>query len=326
MSMGLTSASLGISGLVFSQINDLYFKTDGSKDSTFDFLLFLGTVVAIVSFAGSFILGPLDRHEVVDLSADLIQQDDLVTQNLGHHKHASSISSFSTSSTQYEAEELDEERPLLSKNVIVSADNIKAIKKMNNIVEIEEEPNISGIAFFSDPVGYSLALALLIILGVGYVYLANIGQLLISLSPTGTSAGEAQHLRNMHVSIFSIANCGSRAVFGTLSDILQRRAGVHRLWFFWSAAIGLMISMIYMVTVVSTADQLISCTIMTAIVYGITFGIAPATISEFGTKVNILYSILEYSLILFIRRLLVIGVFCYVLLQLAVNHSMCCLV
>lgn len=296
--MGLTSASLGISGLVYSQINDKYFKSQTDKteedNSTFNFLLFLGACVATTSFIGSFILGPIHKEEKIDTSHDLIQQqDDIVQHNLNNNKYTQSISSFSTSSTRFEEEEEeDESRPLLSKNVIVSADNIMAIKKaqqQQQIIEIEEESNISGVAFFSDSVGFSLSIALLVILGLGYVYLANIGQLLLSLSPKDTSPSEAQHLRNLHVSIFSIANCGSRAVFGTLSDVLKRRAGVHRLWFFWSAAVGLVISMTFLITSVHTPDELISCTIMTAIVYGIAFGVAPATISEFGTRVCIIY-------------------------------------
>ncbi|GAA5798095.1 hypothetical protein HPULCUR_003495 [Helicostylum pulchrum] len=294
MSMGLTSASLGMSGLVFSQINDKYFKAapDEQDNSTFDFLLFIGCIISVISFLGSFVLGPLQRDEiVVDLSTDLMIQDEVVTQNLNQHRYAESISSFSTSSTRFEEEEEEEEsRPLLSKNVVPSADNVLLIKKMayhqqqQQLQKEEEEPTVSGIAFFLDPVGYSLALSLLVVLGLGYVYLANIGQLLTTLSPPDISVSDAQHLRNLHVSMFSIANCGSRAVFGTLSDILQRKAGVHRLWFFWSATVGVVISMVYLVTCVSNTDQLMISTITIAITYGISFGVAPATISEFGTK------------------------------------------
>lgn len=284
--MGLASASLGMSGLVFAQINDQFFK---SRESTFEYLLFIGTCTALIAFFGSFILGPLNSSEVIDVSSDLSpeqqrqQQDDIISQNLKNHNYYSqSISSFSTSSTQIgeeEEEENDESRPLLSKKLIVSADNI--VKQQ--VVEEVEEPEISGIAFFSDPVGFALSIALLVILGLGYVYLANIGQLLHALSSPTTSASEAQHLRNLHVSIFSLANCASRAGFGTLSDILQKKLGLHRLWFFWFAALGLVIGMTQLLFI-STATQLIPCTVMIAIVYGITFGIAPATISEFGTK------------------------------------------
>lgn len=336
MSMGLTSASLGISGLIFSQINDHFFKSqaeDGHEEndtSTFDFLIFVGACIFIVTLFGSFVLGPVDKSEAISVPNDLVQQqqqEDEVTHNLNYHTYTQSISSFSTSSTRYEEEEQEgdgEERPLISKNVIVSADNISMIKKMAHQyqpdIRIEEEPSISGIAFFTDPVGFSLAFALLVILGLGYVYLANLGQLILSLSPADISLGQAQHARNVHVSIFSIANCGARALFGTLSDILQRRAGVHRLWFFWCAAVGLVMSMTYLITSVSTAAELISCTIMTAIVYGklychivhvyilthaqhalstgIAFGCAPAIISEFGTKVCVMKLYVTFCLLI----------------------------
>ncbi|KAI8636109.1 major facilitator superfamily domain-containing protein [Parasitella parasitica] len=294
MSMGLTSASLGISGLIFSQINDHFFKSQAKSheedNSTFDFLIFVGSCIFFLTLLGSFVLGPIDTSEEISIPNDLVQpqqQQDEATHNLNYRTYTQSISSFSTSSTRYEEEDQEEERPLLSKNVIVSVDNISMFKKMAHQhadIRIEEEPSISGIAFFTDPVGFSLAFALLVILGLGYVYLANLGQLILSLSPADISLGDAQHVRNVHVSIFSFANCGARAVFGTLSDILQKRAGIHRLWSFWCAAIGLVISMTYLITSVSTAAELIPCTIMTAIVYGIAFGCAPAIISEFGTK------------------------------------------
>ncbi|KAI9483318.1 MAG: major facilitator superfamily domain-containing protein [Benjaminiella poitrasii] len=279
MSMGFTSASLGISGLVFSQINDRFFKSHQADDnSTFDFLMFVGSCVFVVTLFGSFILGPMEEEEEVIVRQ---QRADELAHNLKYNDYTQSIRSFSTSSTRFEDEEDDEEeRPLLSKNVIMSVDNISSIKKLGAL----EEDGISGVAFFSDPVGFSLAAALLVILGLGYVYLANLGQLVVSVSSRDLSLAEAQHLRNVHVSIFSIANCVSRALFGVLSDVLLRKAGVHRLWFFWSASLGLVVSMIFAITSVSTADELILCTVMTAIVYGITFGVAPAAISEFGTK------------------------------------------
>ncbi|KAI8097947.1 major facilitator superfamily domain-containing protein [Gilbertella persicaria] len=292
MSMGFTSASLGISGLVFSQINDKFFKSQVENDeqdsSTYDYLIFIACCILCVTLFGSFVLGPIDTSEQVDIVQDLREQEEELAQNLNNHNYTQSISSFSTSSTRYEDDETEgagEERPLLIKNVIISADNISMIKKINQAQEENiEQPYITGVAFFTDPVGFALSIALLVILGLGYVYLANLGQLIISVSPKDMKPNEAQHLRNVHVSIFSLANCASRALFGVLSDILLKRAGVHRLWFFWSAAVGLMMSLTYLVSIVSTADELISCTVMVAIVYGITFGIAPATISEFGTK------------------------------------------
>jgi MFS family permease len=146
---------------------------------------------------------------------------------------------------------------------------------------------VSGIAFFSDPVGYSLVVALLVMTGLGYVYLANLGQLLTSLLHNRVSFNDAQHIRNFHVALFSSVNCGSRILFGALSDIFHRKAGIHRLWFLWAGSIGLVITMVYLVTSVSTADMLIPCTAVVAGIYGMVFGLSPTIVTEFGDKVRI---------------------------------------
>ncbi|KAI8373922.1 major facilitator superfamily domain-containing protein [Choanephora cucurbitarum] len=285
MSMGITSAALGISGLVYSQINDRFFKTESDNhdknDSTYSFLMFIAFSVAFVNLLGSFVLGPISMDEEIDIDTD--SRERISDQQ----KYTQSISSFSSTSTRVDEETRGEQRPLLSKNVIASADNASMMKndgQKPQAIVINPQGNLSGIALFRDPIGFSIASALLIILGIGYVYLANVGQLIISVSPKNMKLIEAQHLRNLHVSIFSLSNCTSRALFGALSDVLQKKAGVHRLWFFWGACLGLIVSLFFLVTTVATADALIPCTVLIAIVYGIAFGLAPAIVSEFGTK------------------------------------------
>ncbi|KAI8992048.1 major facilitator superfamily domain-containing protein [Mycotypha africana] len=331
MSMGFTSASLGLSGLVFSQINDRFFQSQAERNeednSTFHFLIFVGTCALFITLIGAFVLGPVAHQQphpapiqdIIEPTRACIQsqpppstQPDLAPPQHypSAHYYTQSICSFSTSSTRYEDDPVmdgeGEDKPLLSNTIVKSADNICMIRNMTApfpppplgaaaatttttndatvTMEEAEEPAISGIAFFSNPIGLSLAVAMLVILGMGYVYLTNLGQLVLSLSSADLSLGQAQHLRNLHVSIFSLANCASRAIFGTLSDIFQRKAGIHRLWFFWVASVGLMISMVLLTTCVSTPNDLILPTISIAVMYGIAFGVAPATVSEFGTK------------------------------------------
>lgn len=52
--MGVTSASLGLCGVVFSQIDDHFFT-----DNDYGLLIFMATVMAGVMGLGAFILGPL---------------------------------------------------------------------------------------------------------------------------------------------------------------------------------------------------------------------------------------------------------------------------
>ncbi|KAI8979924.1 major facilitator superfamily domain-containing protein [Pilobolus umbonatus] len=290
MSMGLTSASLGISGLVFSQVNDYFFKTTTSvndeDDSVYNFLIFMGCTSAAISCIGAFILGPLKEDiQTTESKLSPTQQEEYTRSLIPDYLSSNqSISSFSSSSTRFEQD--DERRPLLKNNINASGKHAAEFDDSSDcIFDEESERNISGIAFFTDPIGLASFISLLIMLGIGYVYLANIGEILLSLSDD-LAKTEAQHIRNTHISLFSIANCLSRALFGTLSDVLQKRTGVHRLWFFWFAALSLISTLIYLVTSVASVAELIPCTIMTAVAYGILFGVAPAIISEFGTKVR----------------------------------------
>lgn len=266
--MGITSAALGVSGLLFSQLNDRFFSSE--NDTTIQFLMVYGSCFFTVTFIASFILGPIDPIQYEN-------EDHIKFINHSTNKYTQSLCSYSTSSTQYEEE--DEEQPLLSKNKVCSADNILLLHQQ-----------VSGWDFFTDPVGYSLVVSLMVMTGVGYVYLANLGQLLTSLarplnSDQVASLGEAQHVRNFHVALFSLVNCGSRILFGALSDVCQKKLGLHRLWFLWMSAVGLVTTLLYLTTMVSTAKQLIPCTVMTAAIYGLVFSLSPAIVSEFGDKV-----------------------------------------
>lgn len=227
--MGVTSASLGLCGVVFSQIDDHFFT-----DNDYGLLIFMATVMAGVMGLGAFILGPLTPKS----------DNDQVAVN----------------------HDADENAPLLPSN--------------------QRPRDISGFEFFTHPVGFSLFVSLFVCLGLGYVYLASIGQLLLALPTSDATTSSPQHLRNIHVSIFSLSNCAARAVNGILSDVLKKRWGVDRLWMFVGATTGLLATMTYLVTFVSTTEDLLPCTIAVAIMYGTVFGVSPAATTEFGTEVS----------------------------------------
>jgi hypothetical protein len=159
-------------------------------------------------------------------------------------------------------EEQDENTPLLAKGTG------------------SEVEGISGLDFLLHPIGFALFSTLFLVLGIGYVYLANIGQILLALSPEAT-----QHVRNFHITVFSLGNCGSRAFFGALSDLLRNKFGIHRLWIFLFAVIGMIVTLVYFLAAVNDANDLLPCTLAVSMSYGIVFGIAPAATTEFGTEV-----------------------------------------
>ncbi|CAO3596761.1 unnamed protein product [Absidia cylindrospora] len=291
MAMGITSAVLGLAGLMFSQINDHFFKaaqvvgvdTGNDNDYTYQFLLFVSLVTAVFTFIPSFVLGPLpdcddDSTEIMDGNTAHYQDIRILPSDIDDDG-----CSNNRTLVDDDADNTTDDTPLLANNIIQKPTNYT-----QEVVIVDDEPcqkrnpSISGMALFTHPIGITLFTALFVVLGLGYVYLASLGQILQSLPSLQNN--DSQHLRNTHVSIFSLSNCASRIVFGTLSDILKNRFGIHRLWVYWAGILGLIVCQLYLVTFVSSAESLIPCTIGMALVYGLSFGIAPAAAAEFGTN------------------------------------------
>ncbi|KAI9279644.1 major facilitator superfamily domain-containing protein [Sporodiniella umbellata] len=250
--LGLTSAALGMSGFVFSQINDTFFSYNGG-DSTYYFLVFYGCTTSAISFLGSFVLGDaLESHPF------------LIYQKTTNYDSISNITNIPNQSGEY-----------------LGCDS----SLLEDSIEIEDDCQPTSTGFWN-LTGFSLCFSLLVLLGIGYVYLTNIEILLVSLSPSQTSLDEIRHLRNVHISVFSVSNCISRIAFGILSDILQIRAGVQRIWFFWFTALGLTVNLISLIHFVPDGNHLLIYTVVTAIFYGNAFGIAPVIVSEMVPQVN----------------------------------------
>lgn len=271
--MGLTTASVGTCGVVFSQINDLLFGSERyekdaptSNDSTYNFLIFIAFAMSAGILFGSFFLGPVQDHGRQQV---IYQQIDEEQQPL------EDVNTFEASSSAASVRDSIESDPLLDAGSKLEED-------------CPSETVISGIKVLKHPIGLALFSTLFVVLGIGYVYLANIGQILNAISAPGNSAESTQHARNLHITLFSLGNCGSRAFFGALSDVLRNKFGIHRLWIFVFALISMLMTLTWLVstsTAAITPEKLVPCTVIISAAYGIAFGIGPAVTTEFGTEV-----------------------------------------
>lgn len=262
--MGLTTASLGTCGVVFSQINDLLFGSDKygqdepvTNDSTYHFLIFLSMSMSLGILFGSFFLGPIEEMIVYQ---QITHNDE---EHLLHHHNTAATSDNDSV----------ESNPLLN-----MVDLNGELEEKKEVAEV----SISGFALLRHPVGFGLFCTLFVVVGIGYVYLANIGQILNAVAEESS-----QHERNVHITLFSLGNCGSRAFFGGLSDIMRNKLGIHRLWIFMFAILSMLMTLTYLVSAkdAMTSESLLPCTFVISTAYGIVFGVAPATTTEFGTKV-----------------------------------------
>lgn len=272
--MGLTTASVGTCGVVFSQINDLLFGSDRyddtnvADDSTYHFLIFLAFTMATGIFLGSFFLGPIETEE------DIVYES-LDEEQFSNYVNTAANDNFSDYNT------IVSESSRLLNEVDTLTNNSTPLKGDEEDID-EDEVVLAGLEFLKHPVGFGLFSTLFIVLGIGYVYLANIGHILNAITTESN-----QHVRNLHITLFSLGNCGSRAVFGALSDILKNKLGIHRLWIFVFASISMLCTLIYLVSVTAiTPEGLIPCTIIVSSAYGIVFGVGPSATAEFGTEVR----------------------------------------
>jgi hypothetical protein len=267
--MGLTTASVGTCGVVFSQINDLLFGNERyekdaptSNDSTYNFLIFLAFTMSAGILFGSFFLGPVQDHKKEVIYTQIDEEQHRRLEFVNTEASASDTDSIESS-------------PLLS-----NAD-------LDKLEDYPSETVISGVKVLKHPVGLALFSTLFVVLGIGYIYLANIGQILSAISGASESN---QHARNFHITLFSLGNCGSRAFFGALSDVLRNKFGIHRLWIFVLALVSMLMTLTWLVsTGTMTHEKLIPCTVVISSAYGIAFGVGPAVTTEFGTEVMYTY-------------------------------------
>ncbi|KAI8638640.1 major facilitator superfamily domain-containing protein [Parasitella parasitica] len=270
LSMGLTTASVGTCGVVFSQINDLLFGSERyekdvptSNDSTYNFLIFLAFTMSAGILFGSFFLGPLQEHSHRQVIYEQIDEE---------QQQAAFVNTRDSSVSDTDSVE--------SSPLLTSSD----LDKLEG--DCASETVISGINVLKHPIGFALFSTLFVVLGIGYIYLANIGQILSAISGAAAGGEANQHTRNLHITLFSLGNCGSRAFFGALSDVLRNKFGIHRLWIFAFALVSMLMTLTWLVSAsVMTLEKLIPCTLVISSAYGIAFGVGPAVTTEFGTEV-----------------------------------------
>ncbi|KAI8389277.1 major facilitator superfamily domain-containing protein [Blakeslea trispora] len=259
LSMGLTTASVGICGVVFSQINDFLFASE-TDNNTYRFLMFLSITTATGVMIGSFFLGPIQQDEPI--------YEQIFPSQRVHHVHTNDLSMLDDD----EEDEKGQETELM---------NWDGHSTAVDMIQDEISTTVSGIALVLNPIGFSLFVTLFVVIGIGYVYLANISQLLHAVSDHAS-----QHDRNLHITLFSLGNCGSRVLFGALSDQLKNKYGIHRIWVFVYAVISLFFVLFYIVySSEMTLEAFKLCTFMVSMSYGILFGVGPTVTTEFGIYV-----------------------------------------
>ncbi|KAI8979212.1 major facilitator superfamily domain-containing protein [Mycotypha africana] len=293
LSMGLTTAAVGISGIVFSKINDNFFSTTAKNssdvlddslynDSVYHYLYFIACTMCLCKFLGSFFLGPI--HSLNDNDKYIYQALQSDESTLEFEANSSRIKNSGNCSENDLSLMLLKNTTQENDGDQLSTVHIASDCESQLCIQKDNESVATTAAFFKHSFGFSLFCTLFTVLGLGYIYLANIGKIIYSsISLNGSTQELQQHLINLHVALFSLGNCGSRAIFGAVSDLMTQKVRLHRLWIFVVATVLMLTTATFLISYETiSASTLKLCTLSMASAYGIVFGVAPAATTEFG--------------------------------------------
>ncbi|CAG8639394.1 1797_t:CDS:2 [Cetraspora pellucida] len=268
-------ALLGLSAFIYSQAN-LYLFED-----TFHFLLFVAFTSGLCMFVGSLFLivvpAPHRTSSAIESGNDdsiSIERDSVLSRAKGLNT---------------------EQTPLLNKNISTSS-------SMN--VSVDNEPDISGWQLFHNKDAISLTLILVFLAGTGLMYINNVGTIIESLyhaspahpsHPYSTSIlntplqstlnDDIKKLQSFHVSLLSVCSCLGRILIGPLSDIAKNYFNLSRICSLIFAGVWLFCGNLLALLWARNMAQLWIVTTCIGLGFGILYGVAPTTCSEyFGSK------------------------------------------
>ncbi|CAG8702818.1 2102_t:CDS:2, partial [Racocetra persica] len=274
-------ALLGLSAFIYSQANIYLF------DDTFHFLLFVAFTSGLCMFVGSLflIVIPAPHHTSSAIESG---GDDSIFIESDNETSVDSVSSPAKGMNT-------EQTPLLNKNVSTSS-SINA--------NVDSEPDISGWQLLHNKDAISLILILVFLAGTGLMYINNVGTIIESLyhaspahpshpystSPLNTSLqttfnDDIKHLQSFHVSLLSVCSCLGRILIGPLSDIAKNYFNLSRICALIFAGAWLFCGHLLALLWARTIAQLWIVTTCIGLGFGILYGVAPTTCSEyFGSK------------------------------------------
>lgn len=153
-----------------------------------------------------------------------------------------------------------------------------------------EESNVRGRELFQNIDAMLLGLTLLLIGGVGLMYMNNVGAIVKSLfQSTSTHSlliDKIQEYQNFHVTLLSIFSCFGRISVGLMSDLSKYMYSVRRLWFLLGAGFYIFIGQILAGFIIKDLNHLWISSMFIGFGYGNLFGISPTITNEWFGKLH----------------------------------------
>jgi hypothetical protein len=280
LAVGFTVSFFGLSAFIFS-MGGKYFFVKNHQLVVSDFLLFLGTTCLALNMFAVFNLKSIRPLLLVTETASDETQALLseAGQNdqLDHNFH------------EY-TEQREEREYIRSSHREISPNSYLSDSFGHSELGVElhlMEPGIvlQPISCFSSFDAYLLGFNMFAIVGIGLMYINNVGAIILALLPKESTPGDSdvQSLQQFHVALLSLGSFFSRIITGILTDMTFRIGVTKFFWIFLSAV--LLAAGILGGFYVQNVDELFYITLLVAVSYGVVWTSVPILVGElFGAS------------------------------------------
>ncbi|KAJ2995041.1 hypothetical protein HDV02_001118 [Globomyces sp. JEL0801] len=266
IAVGTSVGFFGLSAFFFATVGSQFFIVNQVLQVE-QFLSFLGGFCLIISLLSALLLKPIQTK--IEIIVD----------------NVSTESTPFLHATEHESEYV-EEREEGETSSITSRGYISTPVDDLEYSICDERIELDDISCFPSINAFLLAYNMFAIIGVGLMYLNNVGAILISLLPTDmdSSHPSVQVMQKSHVQLLSLLSFASRVLIGILSDVCASSIGLPRTFWPITGAL-LMVIGCGMMLYIKNADLLYVVSVIIGSAYGTIWSAVPILVGEyFGLK------------------------------------------
>ncbi|RUP47225.1 hypothetical protein BC936DRAFT_145979 [Jimgerdemannia flammicorona] len=134
------------------------------------------------------------------------------------------------------------------------------------VVDLEGEPDLSGLALFKNLEVWAFVVSLIFLSGPGFMVINSVGAILASLyQPTTTTQSSLAALQSTHVMILSALSSAGRIGGGVVSDFLKRHH-ISRLWSYIAFGVVMFTAQTIGAAFVDKIEGVVAVTVLTGLV------------------------------------------------------------
>ncbi|CAG8651546.1 5844_t:CDS:2 [Ambispora gerdemannii] len=313
IALSVPLACFALSALVFSQIENFFFRTN-----VYHFLLFMAFSTGIGDLIASFFLKVVPMPS--DSSQNQINEQQSIHIRSQHQEIAITAATKLIIYRERSEQDINNEDKDDTKNITVTSTSYSATtsnyyfstttaapSETTPLIErgyIDSNTAIGGFQFFANSDARVLFFIVLLIGGPGLMYFNNVSTVIKFLnshpesSLTTEELEQMQKLQNLHVSLLSISSCVGRFLTGFFSDFMLTVFQLRRLWFLILAGTWLSIGHFMAGVIVTNLENLWLASTIIGFGFGSMFGIVPTITSEwFGIrKFGLNWGFLSYAI------------------------------